>query len=589
MAGSRQAVAKQGKDQDGGAGQINISIILAGGVSLGSFEAGAITELFYALDYLNRQPGGQQFKIDVITGGSAGSLTAALAARIMIHDYERSRGLLHETWVKTVDISALSQGERPRGALLSSALPKKLAEDLIYTNTRIPFDTRGKASWAPEVLQIGFSLANMVGYDESIPFITDSIGGTQDPSGFCSTHFADFAYFTIDPAHVNDPATWKQLALAAIASGSFPIIFPPMSLLRTPDEYEDADADSKRTLPGEIPFVDGGMFNNEPIREAIRLAKKQDGDDPQKLRDRIFILIDPTANKTRRRPQNLEELSLISYGQRLAEMAYTQAQAQDLARALEVNRAIQWRDSLVKELKPLIDALPTAQLDEPAAGIDKLNHAIQAERVARDDKPAVTKATVEAQVNKQMAQISAYHADMFEQPEKTRESRAEAAHDDLLKKVIAAINSAADLEGKVGINLNRISAEQDQTVGDDFMAFSGFFKEDWREYDYLLGREMAFQCLPRILGVDAYPPEFPPLPGQTEPYINRSLISGDPKKLSIGDADRDKRERFLDLVVQRTNALFDRTTFSKNWLLNLLASLAARAAVGLGMRGWLKL
>ena len=51
-----------------------IALILAGGVSLGSYEAGVLTELLYALQSLNataEAEGRPTFVLDVMTGSSA--------------------------------------------------------------------------------------------------------------------------------------------------------------------------------------------------------------------------------------------------------------------------------------------------------------------------------------------------------------------------------------------------------------------------------------------------------------------------------------------------------------------------------------
>ena len=49
-----------------------IALILAGGVSLGSYEAGVLTELLYALETLNAtalQEGRPRYVLDVMTEG----------------------------------------------------------------------------------------------------------------------------------------------------------------------------------------------------------------------------------------------------------------------------------------------------------------------------------------------------------------------------------------------------------------------------------------------------------------------------------------------------------------------------------------
>ena len=101
--------------------KLKIGIIMSGAVSLGSFEAGVITELFWAIDQKNKEiRDGKEvilkdnviefkvnkFEVDVITGASAGSLTAALAASIVMNDYTKINNL-SKAWVDDADIAKL--------------------------------------------------------------------------------------------------------------------------------------------------------------------------------------------------------------------------------------------------------------------------------------------------------------------------------------------------------------------------------------------------------------------------------------------------------------------------------------------------
>ena len=104
----------------------NITLIIAGGVSLGSYEAGVLTELLYALENLVARPNGDRYRIDVMAGGSAGSITAALVARTIMHDYAGMKHVLHEAWVEKVDIERLMDGPGP-DSLLSNDVQHELA------------------------------------------------------------------------------------------------------------------------------------------------------------------------------------------------------------------------------------------------------------------------------------------------------------------------------------------------------------------------------------------------------------------------------------------------------------------------------
>ncbi len=110
--------------------------------------------------------------------------------------------------------------------------------------------------------------------------------------------------------------TWKVLAASVIACGAFPIAFEPAVLKRFKDEYggkwninfsnsnlsncyTDGGENKLRDDEFNFPYVDGGTFNNEPIREAFRLANFIDYNDPRTEKnqyDRIIIFVDPIVS-----------------------------------------------------------------------------------------------------------------------------------------------------------------------------------------------------------------------------------------------------------------------------------------------------
>ena len=92
----------------------NIALVLSGAVSLGSWEAGVLDELLGQLDRLNRDRETQDhFKIDVITGASAGALTAAMVGRAVMLDPDAQR----------LTLCCLSD---PSAILPSSTWPRRL-------------------------------------------------------------------------------------------------------------------------------------------------------------------------------------------------------------------------------------------------------------------------------------------------------------------------------------------------------------------------------------------------------------------------------------------------------------------------------
>ena len=102
--------------------------------------------------------------------------------------------------------------------------------------------------------------------------------------------------------------TWGKIAATAIAAGAFPFAFSPVVLKR--DKFEFGNLWPEEFGPkgqnyDEYPFtyVDGGLFNNEPIREAFRLSavldaqRRQDSASGQMDYDRRIIFVDPLVGR----------------------------------------------------------------------------------------------------------------------------------------------------------------------------------------------------------------------------------------------------------------------------------------------------
>ncbi len=106
---------------------------------------------------------------------------------------------------------------------------------------------------------------------------------------------------------------WARIAATAIASGSFPGAFEPSVLTRKAFEFgpriwnrmmgrkPGAKFNGQETIA--FSYVDGGTLNNEPIREAFRLASFIDGHDrvdhPEAEFERLVVFVDPNVGESR--------------------------------------------------------------------------------------------------------------------------------------------------------------------------------------------------------------------------------------------------------------------------------------------------
>jgi hypothetical protein len=101
--------------------------------------------------------------------------------------------------------------------------------------------------------------------------------------------------------------TWAEILASAVASGAFPIGFPPAVLTKYKEEYDEGewpknkDIECVSDIPDSLNFayVDGGTFNNEPIKEAFKLGAFIDfqRNDPglRDIEDRLILFVDPSV------------------------------------------------------------------------------------------------------------------------------------------------------------------------------------------------------------------------------------------------------------------------------------------------------
>jgi len=95
---------------------------------------------------------------------------------------------------------------------------------------------------------------------------------------------------------VPDSKFWAQSVSTAIASAAFPFALEPVVLMRNKSEYGAEWPDELSDFE-EYPFtyIDGGVLNNEPIREAFKLA--QIIDSKEVSFERKIIFIDPNVKE----------------------------------------------------------------------------------------------------------------------------------------------------------------------------------------------------------------------------------------------------------------------------------------------------
>lgn len=497
----------------------NIALVLSGAVSLGSWEAGVLDELLFQVDRLNRdRPPDDRFRIDVITGASAGAMTGALVARAVMLDLTERR-LLRKAWVDDIDITQLIEGI-PSNALLSKKPIEQIAG--AYLAAPVALDP---PSMAPPRLLMRFTVTNMSGVDFALPSRRRPDGQSDT---FVSTFHAERRQFELNAANRGDAGIWDEIRGAAIASGNFPFAFVPQRL-----EALEAlwPGHSMRAFPEEFTYIDGGLFNNEPLGEAVALAREIDtaaghpGLDPA----RIFLLVDANLNRSKHDPAFTDASSLPETVLRTLSVVLAESSALDWLKARRFNNELAWRDTLLRVLSHLVETTTVddsrgllAALEGAADQIVDQKRALFPDRYGPDYRALAVERTIE------------HHAALTAGLHGTRRQ--------IFGTLAFLLNSVAGLDKKSLLNLHVVYTTPEETAGDQIRSFAGFFNRDWRLHDYRVGRRSANQELKWILEA------------ATGPYEREPGIEYDPTPLgeiTMKDAPRRPRERFRDATVEK--------------------------------------
>ncbi len=343
-----------------------LAVVISGAVSLGSYEAGVLYEVLEAIARHNEntESNEERIEIDVITGASAGGMTACILAQHLIcgdqppSDNPKQslrnpyNNPLYNAWVKEVDIRKLLEVEEQdqKYSLLQTAvveeIGKKYLQDEPKMNERHPA--------AASEIHVGIAMSNLSGFN--FPISTnytrpsedqkdqkDQKQGTQQFSYtrykdqfFCVAHrneSGDATLAEIDRQTIRDQqriewkkfrnkdTNWKELREVGLSSGAFPFAFRARKIQR----FGGLGKHEKRY--GEYLYTDGGVFENEPIGMAKILVDKIDHQDPSSKR--YYLYIAPGQRKLPKNPFTQKDDDLLVTGIALLNSIFHQSRFQD--------------------------------------------------------------------------------------------------------------------------------------------------------------------------------------------------------------------------------------------------------------------
>ena len=234
-----------------------LAIAISGAVSLGSYEAGVMYEVLEAISVHNKnlsEEDDRRVEIDVLTGASAGGMTACMLAQHLLCDNgtlsDPYNNPLYNSWVREVDIFNLLQvsPENQKYSLLDSNAVDKIGNAYIPDKPKEPHNLHPSAA---SKIQVGIAMSNLNGFTyevpiRSSPLSSTSIGYTRYKDQFvCVVNRLATGEVTLMEKSLEleeetrencwrdfRTTSWSEMREMAISSGAFPFAFRAKTISR---------------------------------------------------------------------------------------------------------------------------------------------------------------------------------------------------------------------------------------------------------------------------------------------------------------------------------------------------------------------
>ena len=475
-----------------------LAIVIAGAVSLGSYEAGVLYEVLDAIHHHNNHRDtldnrANRVVIDVLTGASAGGMTAIILSQKLLFSADEFVGPydnpLYNVWVNRIDLSGLQQTQRDEPALhslFSSNLIETISREMLlsrYSSNPTPAAVRHAA--VDGTIRVGVALTNLNGID---------YGYKVEPHGeFVYREFSDQMTRTVDAS--SDSATfWEPLRRAAVACGAFPIAFRAQDVDRTrtggdKDDYSSDKLWEWKHDPRVFTYCDGGVLQNQPLGMAKNLVDLVPGHLDQERR--FYLFVSPHAKDAGEVDNFCErDADYAHMLARLVKVVIGQSGFRDWITAQQINERIRLLDDRATGLKDAILAQTIAPsvLQQTATALIALlfpggEHQPPGARVPETLDQA--KVRITHQYREEISELV--------KAEETKPELAGAAQ--AFRDSILAFESAAGLGARDEMCIYGITATESELAGAGLQAFLGFFDRAYREHDYNVGRLHARKVL----------------------------------------------------------------------------------------------
>ncbi len=540
-----------------------LAIAISGAVSLGSFESGVMYEIIEAIAQHNQHPEtteDQKIIIDVITGASAGAMTAAILAQKLLFEADKLRNPnqndIYRAWVEEADIHTLLKfglDDNPDMAILSSGFVQQVGNKYLlsrYNSSSPPAAQRHPA--VADKIQLGIALSNLNGFDftKQLTNIQGQLNSEDNrENSFTYTKHKDCYITQIQGNQQDDKRNlWELIKRIAIASGSFPFAFQVQEITRISSdsaykgsEFYTEPEPAKEPNKKDFAYTDGGIFENEPLGMAISLAKKLDTSS-RYYEKRFFLYVAPGPKSSGlNKDFTAAQAIYVNTARALAGAIFTQSRFQDWIQVSDTNESVKEFNNQAWFLRDLLKQHPE-KYSEFEGIAQKLLQTLYKDQ--------------EQQKDADNERLKEQFKEEYEELASLRENGKAIA--DSWLKAVQALEKAANLGSKELLTVYAITAKDGELAGERLSAFGGFFDKKFRDYDYFVGRDKAVNFLKDLQEKNSQGQE----PGQIyllnfEPGRNLQKPAVDLGDVDLDKVDRKLRKQVRNLLLERLGRIID--------------------------------
>jgi hypothetical protein len=466
-----------------------LAITIAGAVSLGSYEAGVLYEVLSAIEQHNNDPAtttDDRIVIDVLTGASAGGMTAIVLAQKLLYSAEEFQGPydnpLYNLWVTRISLAGLQDTEDDEPALtslFSSNLIEAISNEALksrYTTT--PQPPAQRHAGVEGAIRVGVAITNLNGVAYGYPVT---------PGGkFVYIDYGDQFTREVVASRSDTAEFWEPLRQAAVASGAFPGAFRAQDVLRSAkkesDDYSPENLEPWDGDPTTFTYSDGGILQNQPLGMAKNLVDRIDQHLNQDQRFYLFVsphAKDPVVNDAFH-AANADYLHLF---RRLLNVVMGQSGFEDWITARGVNDRVALLDARAEGLKTAIllgeiDVVCLAKTAESLLTLFFPNDRHLSPGATEPETLVEAQTRIADQYKKEVSDLDGVPG------------RANSFRDAVL-----AFETAAGLGARDFMTIYGVIATESELAGAGLQAFLGFFDQRFRDHDYDVGRTHAQKIL----------------------------------------------------------------------------------------------